>query len=48
MLFAADKLSKARELRLKPLRGAGIAKGDRSRRLANYRRSLTLLREHGS
>jgi hypothetical protein len=45
MLFAADKISKARELRLKPLRGAGIAKSDRSRRLAHYRRSLTLLRE---
>ena len=45
MLFAADKISKARELRLKPLRGVGIAKSDRSRRLTNYRRSLTLLRE---
>ena len=45
MLFAADKISKARELRLKPLRGAGISKSDRSRRLAHYRRSLTLLRE---
>lgn len=45
MLFAADKISKARELRLKPLRGAGITKSDRRRRLAHYRRSLTLLRE---
>jgi hypothetical protein len=45
ILFAADKISKARELRVRPLRGAGIAKSDGSRRLANYRRSLALLRE---
>jgi hypothetical protein len=45
MLFAADKLSKARELRLKPLSGAGISKSARRRRLAHYERSLTLLNE---
>jgi (p)ppGpp synthase/HD superfamily hydrolase len=45
MLFAADKISKARELRLAPPNGAGRPPEDRSRRLAHYRRSLALLRE---
>jgi (p)ppGpp synthase/HD superfamily hydrolase len=45
MLFAADKISKARELRLAPPRGAGRPQKDRSRRLARYRQSLALLRE---
>jgi hypothetical protein len=45
MLFAADKISKARELRLVPPGGAGLPQKDRSRRLAHYRRSLALLRE---
>jgi len=45
MLFAADKISKARELRHKPLRGVGITNRERSRRLAQYGRALTLLRE---
>jgi hypothetical protein len=45
MLFAADKISKARELRLAPSSGAGRPQKDRSLRLAHYRRSLALLRE---
>jgi (p)ppGpp synthase/HD superfamily hydrolase len=44
-LFAADKISKARELRLTRPRFAPRAIRDRRRRLAHYRRSLTLLRE---
>ena len=40
MLFAADKISKARELRYE---GAGAP---RSRRLAHYQRCLALLQEH--
>jgi (p)ppGpp synthase/HD superfamily hydrolase len=40
MLFAADKISKARELRYE---GAGVP---RSRRLAHYQRCLALLQEH--
>jgi (p)ppGpp synthase/HD superfamily hydrolase len=45
MLFAADKISKARELRGTPPPFAVRARKDRRRRLAHYRRSLTLLRE---
>jgi (p)ppGpp synthase/HD superfamily hydrolase len=45
MLFAADKISKVRELRDPPPRFALRARKDRRRRLAHYRRSLTLLRE---
>ena len=41
MLFAADKVSKARELRL----GSGIGKVVRRRRLTHYRRCLALLQE---
>jgi (p)ppGpp synthase/HD superfamily hydrolase len=41
MLFAADKVSKARELSL----GAGIGVTVRRRRLTNYRRCLALLQE---
>jgi len=50
MLLAADKISKARELRIE-LGGRGRRRGDcetgsRRRRLAHYRRCLALLREH--
>jgi (p)ppGpp synthase/HD superfamily hydrolase len=41
MLFAADKVSKARELSL----GDGVGKTVRRRRLTHYRRSLALLQE---
>ena len=41
MVLAADKISKARELRLKP----GVAERSRRRRLANYRGCLDLLKE---
>jgi hypothetical protein len=44
-LFAADKISKARELRLKRPKLTLRVAGDRRRRLAYYRRSLRLLRE---
>jgi (p)ppGpp synthase/HD superfamily hydrolase len=44
-LFAADKISKARELRHKPPTFAIRERRDRRRRLLHYRRSLTLLRE---
>jgi (p)ppGpp synthase/HD superfamily hydrolase len=44
MLFAADKISKARELRRKPAKLAIRERRDRRRRLLHYRRSLTLLR----
>jgi hypothetical protein len=44
MLFAADKISKARELRRKPPKLAIRERRDRRRRLLHYRRSLTLLR----
>jgi (p)ppGpp synthase/HD superfamily hydrolase len=42
MLFAADKVSKARELRLED----AAAHRARSRRLAHYQRCLALLQEH--
>ena len=45
MLFAADKISKARELQLKSPKGAVRARRDRRPRVSHYRRSLTLLRE---
>jgi (p)ppGpp synthase/HD superfamily hydrolase len=45
MVFAADKVSKARELRLKPPKFGPRAIRDRHRRLVHYRRSLRLLRE---
>ena len=41
MLFAADKVSKARELSI----GSGIGKAVRRRRLTHYRRCLALLQE---
>jgi (p)ppGpp synthase/HD superfamily hydrolase len=41
MLFAADKVSKARELSL----GAGVGKTVRRRRVTHYRRCLALLQE---
>ena len=41
-LFAADKISKARELRCE---GAGVLRS-RHRRLAHYQRCLALLQEH--
>ena len=41
MLLAADKISKARELRLKP----GVTERSRRRRLTNYRDCLHLLKE---
>jgi (p)ppGpp synthase/HD superfamily hydrolase len=44
-LFAADKVSKARELRLKRPRFAPRAARDRRRRLAHYRSALRLLTE---
>jgi (p)ppGpp synthase/HD superfamily hydrolase len=45
MIFAADKISKARELRGKPPRLSLRAKQRRSRRLRHYRRSYELVRE---
>jgi (p)ppGpp synthase/HD superfamily hydrolase len=44
MLFAADKISKARELRGKPPTFAIRERMDRRRRLLHYRRSLAFLR----
>jgi hypothetical protein len=52
MLFAADKISKARELHpggdglRAPSGHAARANASRRRRLAHYRRCLTLLQEH--
>ena len=52
MAFAADKISKVRELNLEPSarrqprRQAGWSTRGRDRRLAHYRRCLLLLREH--
>jgi (p)ppGpp synthase/HD superfamily hydrolase len=45
MLFAADKVSKARELRSKPPTLALRARLDRRRKLAQHKRSLGLLRQ---
>ena len=49
MVFAADKISKARELRLEPAqtrpRPAGVSRS-RNRRLAHYRHCLRLLEAH--
>jgi len=45
MIFAADKISKARELRGKPPRLSLRTKKRRRRRLRHYRRSYELLRE---
>jgi (p)ppGpp synthase/HD superfamily hydrolase len=45
MLFAADKVSKTRELRRKPPVLAVRAQIDRRRKLAQHERSLALLRE---
>jgi (p)ppGpp synthase/HD superfamily hydrolase len=44
LLFAADKISKVRELRLAAKLGAGVD-GAAVRKLAHYERSLDLLRE---
>jgi hypothetical protein len=45
MLFAADKVAKARELRLQPLPLWGRAGRLRARRLAHYERCLALLQQ---
>jgi guanosine-3',5'-bis(diphosphate) 3'-pyrophosphohydrolase len=45
MIFAADKISKTRELQRRPPLIAMRARRDRRRRLAHYRRSYELLRE---
>ena len=44
-LFAADKVSKTRELRLQPVPLWGRARRSRTRRLAHYERCLVLLQE---
>jgi len=44
-LFAADKISKARELRLKPIRRSVSGSTVPARRITHYRRCLALLRE---
>jgi (p)ppGpp synthase/HD superfamily hydrolase len=46
MLFAADKISKARELRIQPARRSIRTKRSRVRRMAHYKHCLALLREH--
>jgi hypothetical protein len=45
MLFAADKVSKTRELRLEVGRLSRRARADRKRKLAHYERCLALLEE---
>jgi (p)ppGpp synthase/HD superfamily hydrolase len=45
MLFAADKVSKARELHAQPMPAWGRARRSRLRRLAHYERCLALLQE---
>jgi hypothetical protein len=44
-LFAADKVSKTRELRMQPVPLWGRARRSRTRRLAHYERCLVLLQE---
>jgi hypothetical protein len=44
MLFAADKISKARELRL-DVQGSGLTPDSSKRRLTHYKRCLALLQE---